>query len=446
MKRILSAALAAASAIAAAADAASDPTAAIEDGLRAAILAKVDEANPADPATGARRFVSFGFITDTHKCRRIPGDDAAEDPATDFWYGSARCLSDPEPSIRLLGSVAEAAGLDAVIDGGDISTARITNNRGLTEAEYTNEIWNVKALFDRYLPASVPLFAVDGNHERSYTSNGGNMRMSDEAWAYVQTNFNTSAAAARARGVDVTYHRDLPAATLGDGRTGRFSGNSYHLDFVRLRATKGYNVRIACISSYDAAPGSDPACRAYDAAQFLDPSGGVPYEDGKTPENTIMGMVSHEGLLGVAGALQKGYLNGFSNPAARQDPWNLGTHPGMGFFGLVCGHQHHTNVKPIQDAFDRQANPDNDVFASMVQVAHSYAVNKPSRPEENQIGTEAAYRFSLFVVDADRDLLREIRVGGWTPNPTTREDPVVQLHDTNIRTNARGQNRPGSEP
>ena len=324
MKSILSAALAAASAIAAAADAASDPTAAIEDGLRAAILAKVDEANPADPATGARRFVSFGFITDTHKCRRIPGDDAAEDPATDFWYGSARCLSDPEPSIRLLGSVAEAAGLDAVIDGGDISTARITNNRGLTEAEYTNEIWNVKALFDRYLPASVPLFAVDGNHERSYTSNGGNMRMSDEAWAYVQTNFNTSAAAARARGVDVTYHRDLPAATLGDGRTGRFSGNSYHLDFVRLRATKGYNVRIACISSYDAAPGSDPACRAYDAAQFLDPSGGVPYEDGKTPENTIMGMVSHEGLLGVAGALQ---APGTSAPIPgwASSDWSAGT-------------------------------------------------------------------------------------------------------------------------
>ena len=54
MKRFLSAALAAATAIAAAGDAASDPTAAIEDGLRAAILAKVDEANPADPATGAR--------------------------------------------------------------------------------------------------------------------------------------------------------------------------------------------------------------------------------------------------------------------------------------------------------------------------------------------------------------------------------------------------------
>ena len=151
-------------------------------------------------------------------------------------------------------------------------------------------------------------------------------------------------------------------------------------------------------------------------------------------------------VLRVAGALQNGYLNGFSNPAARQGPWNLGTHPGLGFFGLVCGHLHHTNVQPIQDAFDRQANPDNDVFASMVHVAHSYAVNKPSRPEENQIGTEAAYRFSLFVVDTDRGLLREIRVGGWTPNPTTREDPVVQLHDTNIRTNARGQNRPESEP
>ena len=409
----------------------------LESRLRTAILEKVDEANPVNPVTGARKYISFGFITDIHKCRRVPGDDAAADPVTDYWYGSAGVLTEAEPSIRLLGTVAAEAGLDAVIHGGDFSTAPISKGRGLTEAEYTNEIWNVKAMFNRHFPAAVPLFTVDGNHERDYVRNGADMRLSDEAWAHVLTNFNTSAEAARARGVDITYHRDLPNATLGDGMTGRYTGNTYHLDFRRLQATGGPNVRIACISSYDSAPGGDPGDRAYDAAQFFDPATGQPYDTGKTPENTILGMVSHEPLRSVAGTLQNGYLNGYSNPAAHSGPWNLGTHRGRGFSGLVCGHQHFTNGKEIRDAFDMQANPDNEVFASMVQVASAYAVNKPSRPKEHELGTGNAYHFSLFVVDTDRMLLREIRVGGWSPNPVVHENPVVQLHDTNIRTNIR---------
>ena len=61
----------------------------LEGRLRTEILAKVEEANPVDPATGARRYVSFGFLSDIHKCRRVPGDDAATNPVTDYWYGSA---------------------------------------------------------------------------------------------------------------------------------------------------------------------------------------------------------------------------------------------------------------------------------------------------------------------------------------------------------------------
>lgn len=135
MKRFLSAALAAASAIAVASASDPDPVAALEGGLRAAILEKADEANPVDPATGARKYISFGFIADIHKCRRVPGDDAAKNPVTDYWYGSAGVLTEPEPSIRLLGAVAKDAGLDAVIVGGDLSTAPISGGRGLTEAE-----------------------------------------------------------------------------------------------------------------------------------------------------------------------------------------------------------------------------------------------------------------------------------------------------------------------
>ena len=39
------------------------------------------------------------------------------------------------------------------------------------------------------------------------------MRMTDDAWAYVLTNFNTSASVAHAQNVDVTYHRDMQPKT-----------------------------------------------------------------------------------------------------------------------------------------------------------------------------------------------------------------------------------------
>ena len=423
-----------------------DDVATLEAGLKSDIMTIVNQVNPIDSTTGKRKYISFAMISDIHKCKRVAGDDAATDPVTTYWYGSASCLTEAEQSIRLLGSVASDAGLDAIINGGDMSTAPIYNggaqDRGLTEAEYTNEIWNVKAMFDQHLPASVPLFTIDGNHERNYSLNGADMHMSDEAWAYVQTNFNTSAAAAHAQGVDVTYHRDLASAKLGANATGRFTGNSFHLDFKRLLASGGNNVRIACVSLYDSATGGESQHRVFDAGQFYDADGKLLDAD-LTPENTVMGMVAHgseEKVSGVsgrsaAGSLQCGFMNGYSNPSSHSGPWNLGTHKGMGFFGLVAAHFHFTNEKTITDAYDTAANPDNNVYASAVSVASAYAVNCPSKPKSHELGTEAAYHFSIFVVDTDNNKLREVRLGGWSgtyPNP--HEDPVVQLHDYNIRT------------
>ena len=421
-----------------------DDVAALESSLRSDILDIVDRVNPVDPATGARTFVSFAFITDFHKCKRVEGDDAAANPDKTYWYGSAGVLTESEQSIRLLGSLAAGAGLDAVIAGGDFATAPIVGDgtrSGLTEEEYTNEIWNVKAMFDRHLPAGVPLFAIDGNHERAYTAGGANMQMSDEAWAYVLTNFNTSASAALAHGVGVTYHRDLPSARLGSDLTGSFSGNSYHLDLRRLVASGGPNVRIACVSMYDGAEGANPAYRAYDAAQFYDASGAL-LDAALTPENTVIGMVAHgseERLAGTmarsaAGTLMNGFLNGWSNPASRTDPWNLGAHGGRAFLGLVAGHLHFTDTKEIADAYDDKVNGGNTVRASAISVASAYGVNYPAKPNQHELGTEAAYHFSIFVVDTDSNKLREIRLGGWSTNPVTHESPVVQLHDFNLRT------------
>ncbi len=426
-----------------------DDVATLEAGLKSDIMDKVNQVNPIDSATGKRKYISFAMISDIHKCKRVEGDDAASNPVTTYWYGSAGCLTEAEQSIRLLGAVASDAGLDAVINGGDMSTAPLYNggalDMGLTEAEYTNEIWNVKAMFDQYIPASVPRFTVDGNHERNYSLNGANMHMSDDAWAYVLTNFNTSAAAAHAQGVDITYHRDLATAKLNNG-TGHFTGNSYHLDFRRLLASGGPNVRIACVSLYDSADGGKSEYRAYDAGQFYDASGNL-IDPALTPENTVMGMVAHgaeekvsgESGRGAAGVLQCGYINGYTNPGSHDEPWNLGTHKGMGFFGLVAAHFHFTNEKEIASKADQDANPGNTVWASAVSVASAYAVNCPSKPKSHELGTQAAYHFSIFVVDTDSKKLREIRLGGWSGTyPFPHEDPVVQLHDYTIRMSSSG--------
>lgn len=423
-----------------------DDVATLEAGLKSDIMTIVNQVNPIDSTTGKRKYISFAFITDFHKCRRAEGDDAATDPVKTYWYGSAGCLTESEQSIRLLGSLAADAGLDAVIAGGDFATAPIIGDGtkvGLTEEEYTNEIWNVKAMFDQHLPATIPLFAIDGNHERSYSRDGADMHMSDDAWAYVLTNFNTSASAAQAHNVDVTYHRNLAAAKLGDNQSGAYAGNSYHIDLRRLVASGGSNVRIACVSMYDSATGANPAYRAFDAAQFYDASGDL-YDAALTPENTVIGMVAHgtEEKLGntmaraAAGTLMNGFMNGYSNPANQVGPWNLGTHKGKSFFGLVAGHLHFTNTKDITDPYDDKVNGDNTVRASAVSVASAYGVNYPAKPNQHELGTQAAYHFSIFVVDTDSNKFREIRLGGWSTNPVTHESPVVQLHDFNLRTNS----------
>lgn len=422
-----------------------DDVATLEAGLKSDIMTIVNQVNPIDSATGKRKYISFAFITDFHKCRRVEGDDAAANPVKTYWYGSAGVLTESEQSIRLLGSLATDAGLDAVIAGGDFATAPIIGDGtkvGLTEEEYTNEIWNVKAMFNQHVPSTIPLFAIDGNHERSYSLNGADMHMSDDAWAYVLTNFNTSASVAQAHNVDVTYHRDLAAAKLGDNATGAYTGNSYHIDLRRLVASGGNNVRIACVSMYDGAAGANPAYRAYDAAQFYDASGNL-YDAALTPENTVIGMVAHgtEEKLGgtmaraAAGTLMNGFMNGYTNPKAHAGPWNLGVQ-GKAFFGLVAGHLHFTNTKEITDPYDNLVNGDNTTYASAVSVASAYGVNYPAKPNQHELGTQAAYHFSIFVVDTDSNKFREIRLGGWSTNPVTHESPVVQLHDFNLRTNS----------
>ena len=375
----------------------------LEQELMKDTLAKFDAVNPIDAKTGRRKFISFGFITDLHKCKRIEGDDARKNTKKDYWYDSAGVLTVDDPSIRLLGAVAKEADLDAVINGGDMSTAPTAVPLG--EKAYIDEIANVKALFDAYLPKSVPLFTVDGNHERRYKSL---MNMSDETWRAVQRSFNTSAAdAKKAKDIDVTYHRDLPHPTLGRDEQGTYAGNTFNLDFRRLYKEKGYNVRLVCLSEYDRCPGASVNLRGYDATNFYDPATQKPVDPERTAENTIVGFTGHNACRDTE-MLGGGYLSAGSRRGGSTCnvpfKWNLGTHKGMGCFGMVAGHAHQTIVKPYK-GFD----------AACVQVTRCYTTYRTRNGKGEESETKGAYRFSLFVLDTDSNKMKEIRLAGEGP-------------------------------
>ena len=95
----------------------------LEQELMKETLKLFDAANPLDPKTGKRKYISFGFVTDFHKCKRVDGDDKAQGQVRTYWYEGGCTLTVQDPSLRLLGAVAREAKLDAIINGGDLSTA-----------------------------------------------------------------------------------------------------------------------------------------------------------------------------------------------------------------------------------------------------------------------------------------------------------------------------------
>ena len=86
---------------------AGDELSPLEQELMKETLKLFDAANPLDPKTGKRKYISFGFVTDLHKCKRIKGDDHVRT----YWYEGGCTLTVQDPSLRLLGAVAREAKL-----------------------------------------------------------------------------------------------------------------------------------------------------------------------------------------------------------------------------------------------------------------------------------------------------------------------------------------------
>lgn len=371
----------------------------LEQELMKETLKLFDAANPLDPKTGKRKYISFGFVTDFHKCKRVDGDDKAQGQVRTYWYEGGCTLTVQDPSLRLLGAIAREAKLDAIINGGDLSTANPPTP--LTEQEYLAEIANMKQLFVRYLPKEVPFFTVDGNHDRCYKQ----IQLTDEAWRKVQESLNTDVS--KNPEIEVTMHRDLKPALVGRDEQGVYSGNSYHIDFRRLFKTKGYNVRVVMLSQFDRTPGKATCLRGYDATTFYDEKTKALYHPEKTPENTIVGFVAH-GADNAVPMIGGGYLHAGSrcgNSTCKIPfKWNLGAHKGMGFFGMVAGHIHQSIVKPYKE-----------LDAATVMVTRCYSTQCASSARALELGTKKAYRFSLFVLDTDQNKMKEIRLAGEGP-------------------------------
>ena len=335
-----------------------------EQRLKREIVTMYNEVNPV--VSGSRKYIALACITDTHKCKRVAGDDDPTNPVKDYWYhddAGNPLLVDPEPSIRLLGKVAAKAGFDALIHAGDFSTA--IPIRPFDEGDYLKEIRNVKAMVSEHLPGT-PFFAVDGNHDREYWNAGhtSGHSMTDAEWAAALAEINT----------------DVSKVPLIDCHAG--IGNNYVLDFKRCLATGGRNVRMLMVSIYDKDVSSDLASRIVEGVSFPDPA--------VAPGNTIFGITAHDhrdAFVTAAKSCQRKFAS-------------------AGFFGTICGDRHRSSTTRIEGT-----------FSDYVCVKNAFSTFGDT--------TRAAYHFSIFVFDTDANVVHEICLSGVGDNaPKLVDHPI----------------------
>lgn len=172
-----------------------------EEALKNSAISMLNEYNPIAQNTGKRKYITIGFITDTHTMPKNPSNAGANDytlpnateiakvvgdmrswadfkdnASTDSDAAIAQWIIDnwptsdvsyygesAESSIKILGSVAYDTKIDTVFCGGDLSSGRLPYDA----YSYMMEV--VAQKFEQYIP--VPYFVVDGNHDRKYNDN-----------------------------------------------------------------------------------------------------------------------------------------------------------------------------------------------------------------------------------------------------------------------------------
>lgn len=398
-----------------------------EKQYRASTLSRINELNPI--VNGKRKYMMFGFISDLHTMptqtaiNAVPNAEMEADvqailnanivfpnwegegnvsdaasiaahiksawPSNDASYYGASA----ERSVRLLGAIAYAAGFDAVLCGGDLSSGRLPYNC------YSYMLYQMKKMFDKYI--TVPRYFTDGNHDRKYDDNV--IRRTNTEWLKWLNLMNSS------------------GATYISGNDERYSdkGNVYFVDFpihkVRVVSASSYenteNVGAGYVNSFG-------PYNVFDALSFENPQDAEEWTalafSHYNNDNDLLYLLSYYfsgGRIGnESGAYwggSTGYIAGFMNPdksttnSAYQSSYN-GTsknaqygrgYAGKAVIGWFSGHVHNVS----------------DGFAVTVQSTEGDNRNLLNRVTIANAGS--GYTFSIFIIDDDTFKVHWLKYG-----------------------------------
>lgn len=355
---------------------------ALEEGLRDAVHNVItDEVSGLNKG---HRYLMFGVITDLHQCE-TPSD----------LYNTINIYADAVPSLRLLGSIAQKSGLDAVICCGDVVDGNDSVEKRRTTFNY------VQSKFREYIPC--PYFITDGNHERYYGETG----FTNAEWDLMIRSFNNP----MGRNIDVVYLNDVIKQEDSPLYYGGFStyakstlsnnesSNSYYIDFNDKK------IRVGLLSDFERGGGwYFHGLSVYGILKFL---------GGKKADEWTVGMCSHNfyGNSGSHRNSQKNLFGSFINATQiKGGASNLdkfydkpnGETKGKAVFGFVSGHTH-IGSAGTYGGF-------NDICVSRAYSAKS-ELTQPINHALNTGASINSYCFSLFIVDTANSQLHEICVG-----------------------------------
>lgn len=342
------------------------------------------------------KYITFGIITDLHESK----DGVPYNPGGTN-YGVVTSV----PSIKLLGSICNDVGVDAVFCLGDLSTGQ-----NITQSDYKSQMQFIADKFAQYIPC--PYFFVDGNHERNHHDSTDWVMPNSYWYDFLQRNNHNG-------NLNVSWMRGVTFDGIKQGGvtqqvTVNESSLTYCVDFQK----NGTNLRMVCISCYDYMDGASAGSTYPSIYRALKLT-----EEGKDPMEWLTCGVFHQAGSPMGNAVKyfdryftkeevsTGYIkgnstNGVALPMPINDKYGLAT-PMM-----INGHEHASVRGMWHDSSTSQIH--------RIGVGNAFST-------ASQNNTNDGYCFSVFVLDTDHWKLYEIQVGRKMRNDTTYPD-VTDLY------------------
>lgn len=294
------------------------------------------------------KYMAFAVLSDLHQIKEGGA----------YTGSGASIEADAEPSIKLLGALAERLNLDAVFCLGDLSTGL---RQDCNYEEYLNVMQKVRGMFQQHI--GIPSYVTMGNHdENPYSSGAEDVHMPMATWFDYLKSFCWYTPSAELHFMDngdTNYYVDFPKKDF----------RMIMLNNYQNIGSKAFEDLYKMLTLDDEQAGKYTLCYAAHH--------GRPVDDGRFAASLLSG-----------NTLTPGSGTGNIRFPAFQ---NLA----HGHIGWIQGHLHQSS--------HATRTYDNYTF-NEIKVANCFS-------SQSDRGTADAYCFSIFVVDTDTDKLYEIQVG-----------------------------------